>query len=355
MLHVHDIREPLDELFDEIRPEAVFHLAAQADVRVSVEQPGRGRRGERDRDDPRARGGAPPRRAGRVRSTGGAIYGECDRAGPRGRPARTRSRRTGRRSSPARSTCGCTTGCTGRSTSAFASETSTGRGRIRTARPESSRSSSAPSRRRAGADLRRRHARRGTTSTSETSRGRRSRPSARTAACSTSAPGARHPWSSSTSSAAGPPARSVEAVHAPARLGELQRSFLDPSRAAAELGFMPMVGLEDGLQATWEWVDAGRTRATARESNRSWTTRSPLPMLSSGPGVSPRTSQARSPSRSSSCFSSSAAARWSGRSRIASSSPPRSGHSRPHLPAKQPRPASERRYRRPKRHAVEPW
>ena len=46
----------------------------------------------------------------------------------------------------------------------------------------------------------------------------------------------------------------VEAVHAPARLGELQRSFLDPTRAAAELGFMPMVGLEDGLQATWEWV-----------------------------------------------------------------------------------------------------
>ena len=47
----------------------------------------------------------------------------------------------------------------------------------------------------------------------------------------------------------------VEAVHAPARLGELQRSFLDPSRAASELGFMPMVGLEDGLQATWEWVN----------------------------------------------------------------------------------------------------
>ena len=48
----------------------------------------------------------------------------------------------------------------------------------------------------------------------------------------------------------------LEAVHAPARLGELQRSFLDPSRAASELGFMPMVGLEDGLQATWEWVNA---------------------------------------------------------------------------------------------------
>ena len=38
-LHVRDIREPLDDIFDAVRPEAVFHLAAQADVRVSVEHP----------------------------------------------------------------------------------------------------------------------------------------------------------------------------------------------------------------------------------------------------------------------------------------------------------------------------
>ncbi len=50
---------------------------------------------------------------------------------------------------------------------------------------------------------------------------------------------------------------STDAVHDAPRLGELQRSALDPSRAAAELGFTPMVGLEDGLQATWEWVQAG--------------------------------------------------------------------------------------------------
>jgi UDP-glucose 4-epimerase len=42
--------------------------------------------------------------------------------------------------------------------------------------------------------------------------------------------------------------------HAPARLGELQRSFLDPTRAAESLGFTAMVDLEDGLRATWEWV-----------------------------------------------------------------------------------------------------
>jgi UDP-glucose 4-epimerase len=44
------------------------------------------------------------------------------------------------------------------------------------------------------------------------------------------------------------------AEHAPARLGELQRSFLDPDRAAHELGFSAMVELEDGLRATWDWI-----------------------------------------------------------------------------------------------------
>jgi UDP-glucose 4-epimerase len=38
-LHEHDIREPLDGLFRELRPELVVHLAAQADVGTSVEQP----------------------------------------------------------------------------------------------------------------------------------------------------------------------------------------------------------------------------------------------------------------------------------------------------------------------------
>jgi len=38
-LEVRDVREPLDDVFDTLRPEAVFHLAAQADVRVSVERP----------------------------------------------------------------------------------------------------------------------------------------------------------------------------------------------------------------------------------------------------------------------------------------------------------------------------
>ena len=46
----------------------------------------------------------------------------------------------------------------------------------------------------------------------------------------------------------------VEAAFAPARLGELQRSVLDTRLAADELGFTAFVDLEDGLRSTWEWV-----------------------------------------------------------------------------------------------------
>jgi UDP-glucose 4-epimerase len=78
-LHVLDVREPLEGLFSELRPEVCFHLAAQADVRVSIERP--------DYD-------AEVNVIGTVRvleaarsvgarvvfsSTGGAIYGECDK------------------------------------------------------------------------------------------------------------------------------------------------------------------------------------------------------------------------------------------------------------------------------------
>ncbi|MDQ3065893.1 MAG: NAD-dependent epimerase/dehydratase family protein [Actinomycetota bacterium] len=76
-LHEHDIREPL-ELLDELRPEVVVHLAAQADVRVSVDRP--------DYDAAVNVLGtinvleAARRNGAQVvfSSTGGAIYGECD-------------------------------------------------------------------------------------------------------------------------------------------------------------------------------------------------------------------------------------------------------------------------------------
>ncbi|HEX3225677.1 MAG TPA: NAD-dependent epimerase/dehydratase family protein [Gaiellaceae bacterium] len=80
-LHVADIREP-DAVFDEARPELVFHLAAQADVRISVERPAYDA-------DVNVLGTlrileAARRHGARVvfASTGGAIYGECDSPAP---------------------------------------------------------------------------------------------------------------------------------------------------------------------------------------------------------------------------------------------------------------------------------
>jgi UDP-glucose 4-epimerase len=46
----------------------------------------------------------------------------------------------------------------------------------------------------------------------------------------------------------------VEAREAPARLAELQRSVLDVSSAERELGWWPEVSLEDGLRRTWESI-----------------------------------------------------------------------------------------------------
>jgi UDP-glucose 4-epimerase len=45
---------------------------------------------------------------------------------------------------------------------------------------------------------------------------------------------------------------SLDPEPAPARLGELQRSVLDVSLAGRELGWQPEVSLEEGLRLTWE-------------------------------------------------------------------------------------------------------
>ena len=78
-LHDRDIREPLDDLFGELRPDVCLHLAAQIDVRVSVARP--------DFDaDVNVVGTIRVLEAARrhsthvvFASTGGAIYGECER------------------------------------------------------------------------------------------------------------------------------------------------------------------------------------------------------------------------------------------------------------------------------------
>jgi UDP-glucose 4-epimerase len=84
--HEADIREDADRVFAEVQPEACFHLAAQADVRVSVERP--------DHDaDVNVLGTIRVLEAARAHgtrivfsSTGGAIYGEVDRPAPEDAP-----------------------------------------------------------------------------------------------------------------------------------------------------------------------------------------------------------------------------------------------------------------------------
>jgi UDP-glucose 4-epimerase len=87
-LHEADIRSDADRVFDEVQPEACFHLAAQADVRVSVERP--------DYDaDVNVVGTirvleAATRHGAKVvfSSTGGAIYGEVDAPADEDHPRR---------------------------------------------------------------------------------------------------------------------------------------------------------------------------------------------------------------------------------------------------------------------------
>jgi UDP-glucose 4-epimerase len=77
--HEHDIGEPLDVLFAEVRPEVVVHLAAQADVGTSVEQPALDA-AVNVLGTVNVLEAARPHGAQLVfSSTGGAIYGECER------------------------------------------------------------------------------------------------------------------------------------------------------------------------------------------------------------------------------------------------------------------------------------
>jgi UDP-glucose 4-epimerase len=76
-LHERDIRESLADIFEDVKPERVFHLAAQADVGTSVEKPAFDAEVNvlgtlRVLEAARAHGAALV-----FGSTGGAIYGEC--------------------------------------------------------------------------------------------------------------------------------------------------------------------------------------------------------------------------------------------------------------------------------------
>ena len=252
-LHLRDIREPLDDLFDTVRPEAVFHLAAQADVRVSVEHPvedaevnvlGTVRILEAAR-----------RHGARVvfSSTGGAIYGEsaeparedspCEPLSPYGTAKlageeyiRSFNRLYGTRHIALR--YGNVYGPR-QDPHGEAGVVAIFLGAL--ARGEQAKIF--------GDGLQTRDyvyvgdVARATTSTLgqdsgvfNVGTGRETSVVELYELCAKVA------------------GSDTRAEHAPARLGELQRSFLDPERAAHELGFSAMVELEDGLRATWDWI-----------------------------------------------------------------------------------------------------
>jgi len=256
-LHVRDIREPLDDVFDQVRPEAVFHLAAQADVRVSVEHPV-------EDADVNVLGTIRVLEAARrhgaqviFSSTGGAIYGECEEPAAETAPRepvspygtaklsgeeyiRAYNRlygtihvalRYGNVYGPRQDPHGeagvvaIFLGALARGEQAFIF----------------------------GEGLQTRDY----VYVGDVAR-------ATTAALGQEGGvfnvGTGHPTSvvdlfTLCTRVVGSDAR---AEHSPARLGELQRSVLDPELAARELGFRAMVELEDGLRATWDWVQGQR-------------------------------------------------------------------------------------------------
>jgi UDP-glucose 4-epimerase len=252
-LHARDIREPLDDLFDAVRPEAVYHLAAQVDVRVSVERP------VADADvnvlgtvqilEAARRHGAQVVFA----STGGAIYGECEVAAGEDSPLeplspygtgklaaeeyiRSYNRLYGTRHIALR--YGNVYGPR-QDPHGEAGVVAIFLGAL--ARGEQARIY--------GDGLQTRDyvyvgdVANATTATLgqdsgvyNIGTGRETSVVDLYALCAKVA------------------GSDTPAEHAPARLGELQRSFLDPTRAAESLGFTAMVALEDGLRATWEWI-----------------------------------------------------------------------------------------------------
>ena len=252
-LHVRDIREPLDDLFDAVRPEVVFHLAAQIDIRVSVERPVED--AEVNVLATVAILEAARRHGVQVvfASTGGAIYGECEKAAGEDSPreplspygtaklaaeeylrsynrlydTRHIALRYGNVYGPRQDPHGeagvvaifLGALARGEQTKIFGDGSQT-RDYVYVGDVARATTSTV------GADH----------GVFNVGTGRETSVVALYELCARVA------------------GSDTPAEHAPPRLGELQRSFLDPELAARELGFRAMVELEDGLRATWDWI-----------------------------------------------------------------------------------------------------
>jgi UDP-glucose 4-epimerase len=265
-LEIRDVREPLDDVVDELRPEAVFHLAAQADVRVSVEQPvydaevnvlGTVRVLEAAR-----------RHGAQVvfSSTGGAIYGECD-------------------AGPAVETSALTPLSPYGTAKLAGEEYLRAYNRLHGSKHVALRYGNVYGPRQdphgeagvvaifLGALARGEQARifgdglqtRDYVYVGDVARATISALGQHGGVFNV---GTGHETSvvelyERCRAVAG---SEQQAAHAPARLGELQRSVLDPELAASELRFRAMVELDDGLQATWEWISGDPDRAAERNA-----------------------------------------------------------------------------------------
>jgi len=252
-LHVGDIREPLDDLFDAVRPEAVLHLAAQADVRVSVARPV---------DDAevnvlgtvRILEGARKHGAQVVfSSTGGAIYGDCTKSAPEDSPCEPLSPYG--------------------TAKLAAEEYLRAYNRLYGTRHIALRYGNVYGPRQDP------HGEAGVVAIflGALARGDQARifgdgsqtrdyvyvgDVARATVAALGHEGGVFNVGTGRETAvaelyelcARVAGSDLPAEHAPARLGELQRSFLDPTLAAETLGFRAMVDLEDGLRSTWDWV-----------------------------------------------------------------------------------------------------
>ena len=252
-LHVRDIREPLDDVFDAVRPEAVLHLAAQADVRVSVERPV-------EDADVNVLGTVRILESARKHgaqvvfsSTGGAIYGDCTTSAPEDSPCeplspygtaklaaeeylRAYNRLYGTRHIALR--YGNVYGPR-QDPHGEAGVVAIFLGAL--ARGEQARSFGDGMQTRdyvyVGDVARATLAALGHEGgVFNVGTGRETSVAELYELCARVAGSDR------------------AAEHAPARLGELQRSFLDPTLAADTLGFRAMVDLEDGLRSTWDWI-----------------------------------------------------------------------------------------------------